>query len=150
MEHGIDTAPTAAEVTLFHTLLLAEAEQMGMNMGCEEPEGPAGPGEERNQCEGSSRVTRQEGTLQVLGTGRRLQIGRKLQVRSSTHIHDWHNVNDKQERCWICSAKGHRKRECPAMSKETQLPPAIGGSIAGKEKQGKGKGKTKKGNTKKE
>ena len=31
--------------------------------------------------------------------------------------HDWTGVQDKNDRCWICSSLGHRKHECPAGDK---------------------------------
>ncbi len=53
---------------------------------------------------------------------------------------------DRAERCWICSAKDHRKAECPV--KDSGEARALGGSGGGNGnekggKNGKGKGKTK-------
>ena len=36
---------------------------------------------------------------------------------SCRFAHDWTGVQDKNDRCWICSSLGHRKHECPAGDK---------------------------------
>ncbi len=53
-------------------------------------------------------------------------------------------LQDRSERCWVCSAKDHRKSECPV--KDSCDFRALGGSAggsSGKDDKGKGKGKGK-------
>ena len=64
--------------------------------------------------------------------------------RGCRYVHDWANVSDKSNRCWICSSTLHHRGDCPARSAG-----GSGGGVAGssgvsemkEEKGGKSKGK---------
>ena len=65
--------------------------------------------------------------------------------RGCRYVHDWANVSDKSNRCWICSSTLHHRGDCPARS----AGGSGGGGVAGssgvsemkEEKGGKSKGK---------
>ena len=59
------------------------------------------------------------------------------QGRSCSYLHG--QLEDQKNRCWICSATGHRKIDCPAKALVPPLPPATGGSEGGIASKGSGK-----------
>ena len=142
MEHGIDTAPSQTDVSMFYDLLLAEAEHMTANHDddtaiIQDTKRPtikamqASPGKQG----------RFETACHWWGTEGGCKAGKNCR-----YTHDWQSLADKSNRCWICSATTHRKHECPALKREEQLPTATGGSGGGNnESSGKGFEKGKKG-----
>ena len=59
------------------------------------------------------------------------------------HRHDWETLQDKNNRCFLCSAMGHRKSECPTKTAGPDSGKPAGGSEKGQGKGDKGKGKGK-------
>eukprot|EP00435_Cladocopium_sp_Y103_P019170 s4393_g4.t1 len=145
MENSIDTAPTATSVIMFHALLLAEAEHMiTSSADNKHEETPHNTNAQKPSVKAMTHTpTRGRDTpCKYWGTEGGCRTGKQCRFR-----HDIDALPDKHERCWICSAKGHRRQECTAGKKEEQSPGVTGGS-EGREQgdnKGKSKGKGKKG-----
>ena len=144
MQHGIDVRPSKEAVQQFHELLLAEAEMMVGGVRQAEVEvpavkvlamTPATPPREGYVSGGVCKWWGSEGGCRM--------------ARSCRFHHP--ALEDKANRCWTCSARGHRKAECPYKGGQGQSPEATGGSEAGKgtplreDTKGQGVGKGKKG-----
>ena len=59
---------------------------------------------------------------------------------TSTYVHEWNNLNDKEKRCWKCSSLEHIAKDCTAGDKVMTSP-----GDRSSEGSPKGKGKTKDG-----
>ena len=155
LQNKIDVKPTEEGVTGFFDLLLAEAENM-MIAGRDHEEGKQ---EESNKPAVKSVLSPNKekavNACKWWGSEQGCRAG-----RSCKFSHD-QVLADKASRCWLCSAKDHRKSECPTRSldaagKEHQDGGAQdrsrGGAAAKGDSygNGKGKGKTKKGSDQQE
>ena len=143
MQHGIDIRPSKEAVQQFHELLQAEAEMMvggvqqqDLTMVKAMGTTPSTPTREAPQGSG---VCRWWGSEQGCRMGRNCRFQHPM-------------LEDKANRCWTCSARGHRKAEFPHRSNGQQSPDATGGSDqpgpsggARGDSEGKGQGKGKKG-----
>ena len=144
MNHGIDVNPTDSDVQQFYDLLLAEAEHLVTSQGDDLRSSMDSNDSQKPliKAMNASPAKPKGQVCKFWGSEHGCRHGRTCQ-----YAHDWQGIQDKAERCWICSAKGHRKVECPvAKPKDDQTPIVSGGSGAGDGKQdpsGKGKGKGK-------
>ena len=148
MTHGIDVAPSNQDINQFYDLLLSEAEYLVMSDG----ECLQQPNELSDSTMPQVKALHQgspnkpkTAVCKFWGTDHGCKHGRGCQFQ-----HDWQGLQDKGDRCWVCSAKGHRKAECQApRGKDEQVPSPPGGSVTGEgsgkqqDGQGKGQGKTK-------
>eukprot|EP00435_Cladocopium_sp_Y103_P069220 s75_g32.t3 len=148
MANGIDVAPTDADIGLFYDLLLAEAEHMVTSTAAS-----ANPSSSENTpqikaLQHNPNSKAREAPCKYWSQESGCKAG-----RSCRFLHDWHSLPDKHDRCFLCAAKGHRRHECPTLTKEGQPQTAAGGSGAGGDHKqaalsdgggkAKGKGKTK-------
>ena len=149
MNHGIDINPTDSDIAQFYDLLLAEAEHMVSSQSSElrSSTDSTDSGKPYVKAFTPSPSKPKGSPCKYWGTENGRKHGRNCQFS-----HDWQALQDKGERCWVCSARAHRKAECPTIKpKEEQTPAASGGSgggsngeAAAKSHDGKGKGKSKK------
>ena len=98
MMRQVDTAPTQQVVEEYLHLLIAEADLMVHQRtgGADEPK------------------------VKVMSTVACRHWGSEggcYRGKSCTFSHDWQNVVDANQRCWVCSAKGHGSRDCPNNNK---------------------------------
>ena len=110
MQHQADVAPTQSGVETFYTMLLAELEHLDHTA----KPGQAGAGDaklKRMNGEGGKGDGKQggKGACQWWASGGRCKEG-----RFCPNTHDWQALQDKEQRCFARSGKGHTVRECTA------------------------------------
>ena len=140
MQQHVDVKPSHEGACRFHEILLAEAELLagGQSRTSDElvkPEVkmlqamPNSPQKPQN-AQGGLAVCKWWGSE-----------GGCRNAKSCRQFHP--ALDDRHERCWLCSSRNHRKADCPYRPSPDQLQNATGGS--GEDGKGKGKGKSKKG-----
>ena len=133
---------------MFYDLLLAEAEHMVMSnpTSNQDTSTPSKPHVKALQTNPNSKG--RDLVCKYWGTESGCRAGRTCKYQ-----HDWYSLTDRNERCWGCSSKGHRKVDCPVARSEELSQSATGGSAPQDSRsttqeggKGKAKGKDKKGN----
>ena len=144
MTNGIDVAPSEHDIDLFYDLLMAEAEYLTASamgdMATTDSTTASKP--QVKAVTTTPSKSRETQPCKFWGHEGGCKAGRNCK-----YLHDWQGLDDRSERCWNCSAKGHRKVDCPTVKKEDQMQTASGGSAAPPDKSD-GKGKGKKGKSK--
>ena len=110
MQRQVDVAPTQSVVENFYTMLLAELEHLHHTA----KPGQAGAGDaklKKMNGEGGKGDGKQggKGACQWWGSDGGCKKG-----RFCPYTHDWQALQDKDQRCFACSGKGHTVRECTA------------------------------------
>ena len=107
-ELGVDARPEATAIWQYSQVILAEAGSSGAKVKAlqQTPPKVSPPGTKPCKFWGTD-----QGCRQGRGCG---------------FLHG--PLDDQKNRCWLCSATGHRKAECPVKSSMPPLPAAAGGS----------------------
>ena len=114
MTNGIDNAPMEEDIQLFYDLLLAEAEQMVTNheaFGSTATTSNTTGKPTIKALQGSPGNSKQrDTTCHWWGTEGGCRQGKRCKF-----AHDWQAIQDKANRCWVCSSTAH----CKAVSHTT-------------------------------
>ena len=138
-ELRVDEQPTQENVWAYSQVLLAEAETLQLASAVVVPEGPKPQVKQLTSAPlKTASTTPSGGTCRFWGSEAGCRHG-----RSCKFAHP--GLEDSKDRCWVCSAIGHSKQDCPTKaSKPTEQPnSSVGGSNGGGAGKGGGKGKSK-------
>lgn len=95
----------------FYDLLLSEADQMVYGRGTDgqDKDGKAAVKiKQQTPPRSSATPPTSLRTCTFWGTEKGCRLGRACKFH-----HDWQGLEDKQQRCWCCSATTHLRSECP-------------------------------------
>ena len=111
MQEQIDVRPTMTTLEHFYDLLLSEADQMVYGRSGESQDKDSKAAVKMLQQTPPRQSTTPSTSLRVCtfwGTEKGCRLGRACKFH-----HDWQGLEDKQQRCWCCSATTHLRSECP-------------------------------------
>ena len=119
-ELGVDARPEATAIWQYSQVILAEAETLHLSNAVE---ATGSSGAKVKALQQTPPKVSPPGTkpCKFWGTEQGCRQG-----RACGFLHG--PLDDQKNRCWLCSATGHRKAECPVKSSMPPLPAAAGGS----------------------
>ena len=138
-ELRVDEQPTQDNVWAYSQVLLAEAETLQLASAVTGSGGNKPQVQQLTASPGKSNPpVPSGGTCRFWGSEGGCKHGKGCKFAHPA-------LPDSKERCWLCSAMGHRKQDCPAKGgKGEQLDPPVGGSGGGGSGyKGTGKSKSK-------
>ena len=65
------------------------------------------------------------------------------QGKRCSYLHDWASLEDRNNRCFLCSSTAHRKADCPTRAVGESTNPTGGSGGGGPKGKGNGKNKSK-------
>eukprot|EP00434_Breviolum_minutum_P011457 symbB.v1.2.010103.t1/scaffold656.1/size175949/5 len=141
MQSRLDVQPTAQNLESYYQFLLAEAETLAHN--------PERVEEDKENPQVKALTVASTGGMKERSTIPCKWWGHEDGCRAG-RSHDA-QLPGKSSRCWLCSAKNHRKNECPTRKEDSpsKTPPVRGENGEGAKgggKKGNGKGKAKSSN----
>ena len=134
----VDEQPTQDNVCAYSQVLLAEAETLQLASAVSVPGGGKPQVKQLTASPGKPNPSSTPvGTCRFWSSDGGCKHGRSCKFAHPA-------LPDSKDRCWLCSAVGHRKQDCPTKgAKPEQLDPPVGGSSSGPGNGGKGNGKEK-------
>ena len=119
-ELGVDARPEATAIWQYSQVILAEAETLHLSNAVE---ATVSSGAKVKALQQTPPKVSSPGAkpCKFWGTEQGCRQG-----RACGFLHG--PLDDQKNRCWLCSATGHRKAECPVKSSMPPLPAAAGGS----------------------
>lgn len=142
MQSRLDVQPTAQNLESYYQFLLAEAETLAHN--------PERVEEDKENPQVKALTVASTGGMKERSTIPCKWWGHEDGCRAGRQCRFSHDapLPDKSSRCWLCSAKNHKKNDCPTRKEDSpsKTPPVRGENgegVKGGGKKGNGKGKAK-------
>ena len=135
----IDASPTTTSVWDFSECLLAELDSLILLQGVEVQNKPT-DAQQTPAVKAMNAKPPPNGVCRFWGTPNGCRQGKRCGYQ-----HDWQSLDDQSSRCFLCSAQGHRKQDCPTRQQgDSALAGGSGnggGNQQGKEQLGPGQGR---------
>ena len=103
----IDASPTTTSVWDFSECLLAELDSLILLQGVD-VQNKTTDTQQTAAVKAMTAKTPPTGVCRFWGTPNGCRQGKRCGYQ-----HDWQSLDDQSSRCFLCSAQGHRKQECP-------------------------------------